>query len=501
MAVGGMGVAGNGQGRDFKGPTRSDGPPRIQVATVTDMQAAVRDYQEDKALRLRELAKGHDPKLFAQTYATVSAAGLFDDWVGRGYSSHMRITGHDSAVVNLINQALMLHRLRLGNSGRPIFGKNILEMSVGTGLVIDAILAGMTPDERRRIRFTGNDLSVGMQDEARTVLGERCNIQYTQQDIRAMTFERRKFQTAILSQTLPFITDPELLYIENTTGGERSEHRAAKLAVIKKVSQILKQYGIFLMIDEWPTVLTRRAADPVAPDIVERFGEIFRPITDRGTFRDRIMNNGPALPSMRFLAELKARIDKEHSMYLFIYFNDPDKVDHRDEKLSDTEPHRQLRDNAVERLIQAFKLIDMPFRDHHQPINGESATWAELAPMGEGPVYDSREAKIVDGVPQFPRNGKYNTVIIAEDMHVMDCKTRLRFVKEAVDNLNVGGTLLIVDEWSVPANRPHPVGKKQMRDEALELVRERLVFEGALRESIKEGYNSAMYGYAYRKRF
>ncbi len=292
-----------------------------------------------------------------------------------------------------------------------------------------------------------------------------------------------------------------MLYLENTHGGEKGDHRPAKLAVIKRAFQILSQYGVFGMIDEWPTVLTRKTTDPIAADIAERFAEIFRPIQDRSKFRDKIMNN---LPGVRFLAELKARIDSQHSMYIFLYFNDPDKLHHRGEFLPVRTEFATRRLNAVERVIGAFAGIDEPFRLHHLPINGESATWADLIPIGVGSVFDTREAKTVSGVPQFPKNGKYDTIRVVQSMHRMECTARVRFIEEAVDVLNVGGTLLIVDEWHPPDDKkesPYPVSKRKMRDEVLEPVRENLVFEGALRETILTGFDSGMYGYAYRKRF
>ncbi len=490
------------------GKTKGNGKKKNGVKSEEELRAAILKERQASSRRVIELASGQDPAVFVRAYSSASVIQLFDSWAS-SYDHHMDSTGHDPAVQNLLKQAHELHKLSRDTHGWPIFGRRGAELSCGTGTPIMFLSQIIPPDEFGKMRIIANDISSKMQELARAKLGGLdCKIDYTQHDVRSLPFNPGSFDTAMLINTIPFLTDPRLLYQENLEGksnDEDNEHRHVKRMTLKRVMDILPWNGHLIVVDEWPAKYTTRGdAHLTESEIHRMFDENARPIDNRATFRDKVMKN---VPGARFVAELKARIDRYHSMYIFIYRKDEDKIKNRYRLLPDSEEEAaraqldlttiaHARREAVDRVVASFRAIDPHFVNFYKPINGEIANWADFLPICDGSVFDSRDPSTAGEM-----GSHYNTAIVAGVLHNLSDEQRMTMLTNVVSSLNRGGALMIIDEWEPPVSSPHPIAKRTLRDTVIEEFRQKLMFEGAIRETILPGFDSGVYGYMFRKKF
>ncbi len=488
---------GNGKGNGKK--------KRNGVKTEEQLRAAILKVKADSSRRVLKLAEGQDPADFARAYASASVVQLFDSWAP-DYDLHMHSTGHDPASQNLLQQAAILDKRSRESHGWPIFGRRLIEMSCGTGTQIKFLSEIIPPEDFAQMRVIANDISPQMQGLAKVKLeGLGCRVDYTSFDIREMPFGPGSFDTGMIVNTIPFLTDPKLLLRENEDGFEKSEHRHVKTLTLKRAMDVLPWNGHLIVIDEWPAKYTSRGTTiPPQSVIRDMFDDNARPINERSTFRDKVMKN---VPGARFVAELKARIDRDHSMYIFIYRKDEDKVRNRylylpdDEATAarvgmDLEDLQSARREAMDRVIDTFKAIDPLFVRFYQPINGERLHWAEFLPVGEGPVFDSRDPSTAVSL-----GDRYNTAILAGILHSLSDEQRMLMIRNVVNSLNSGGSIMFIDEWDPPSSSPNPIQKRTLRDTVIEAFHQQLLFQGALRETVLPGYDSGIYGYLFRKKF
>ncbi|MEW6749072.1 MAG: class I SAM-dependent methyltransferase [Candidatus Micrarchaeota archaeon] len=458
----------------------------------------------------------------------IDIEGLFSSWSMLDYDRHMKETGHDKAVEILLRQVVEIHGINSSTQGFPIFGDRLLEMGCGTGTPILLLSQLLRPEEFQGMLITANDITKDMLTKARAKLRGMRNVRFTNKDITRKPDFGSLFHTVVLSQTLPFIADREILDRENAQGIENSEHVQTKLEVIREVFQRhLALNGYFLLIDEWPMKLTESTRNPMrelerrmalgsenSEDLMEeyerkqlierQFYKVFRPIRERNTLYNKIFRRNEF--GARFVAELKARIDREHSMYVMIYRRDEDKIIHRDRLLPWTQKKardegitlsfaEEAREMAVEKLLTLIRATDRHFVAHFTPINGEKAVWAELTPIDGTATYDSRHGELIEG-------RKYNTVILARLLHRMEPEERMKKVSQAVAALREGGALIVIEEWGYEKSAvPHGISKTDLRDKVMVPHRDRLVFEASFREPIAPGFDSGMYGYVYRRRY
>lgn len=506
--------------------------PRRTTSIVLQRLERINDRAEDLVREYEELEATTDPETLAKAEAklngnriiAVHREDFWRRWVDLDYDSHMEETGHDRAVEIILRQIVETNNLTTEVGGHPFFGRNLLEMGCGTGTPIKLLSTLLSPEEFDGIEITANDMTEGMIEKARQKLAGMGNVSFTRHDICQDLGFGKRFDTVILSQTLPFIADPELLAAENEQGIEDSEHVQKKLEVLTEVfDRLLKINGHFILIDEWPMKLTESTRDPrkelrrrlslldSSPDlraellkkreIEEQFPKIFRPIRERYTLYDKIFKR---IRGARFVEEVKIRIDRFHSMYGMVYRKDPDKLGRRDllpstmtgAKDSEVSLLRanRARDEAVERLLDTLTRIDRHFTEHFRPINGEKEIWADLVPIKEGPVYDSRTGEPID------TGASYGTVILSRQLHVLGQRRRQQLIDDAVQSLKRGGALVVIDEWEAPERSSSPIRKRDWRNEVLLPHRDRLVFQASLREPIMAGYTSGMYCFVYRKR-
>lgn len=463
-------------------------------------------FHSKRKQAIDELVNSRGFQAVARSYSRTSMEELFDDWAQKDYDGHM--AQHDETVRRLLRLLTAIHSARMDLSVPNMFGGRTLEMSCGTGTVIESIvteLAKVDPDAVGRLVITANDLSKGMQAIAKQKLAQYdLNIRYTRQDLRQMRLEKA-LHMAILSQTLHLITDPKILLREREYGNvpEDDLHRAVKTRVIQDVFRKLEDNGYFVLIDEWPPKLSRKTKSGTLDPMIEmQFDENFRPVATKSDFRERIMGR---VPCARFVAEFKLRIDAYHSMSLFVYEKDPTKTNGAKKILPATEAEaigkiklqraQIARQAALDRIISTYRMVDEVFVDCYIPVNGEAEMWKSVRAINGGETFDTR----TDGTT-IDTSRRYDTIIIAGVLHNMEPSDREKFIQSAIDSLKTGGAIMFVDEWDPPSTSQHPIQKRQLRNELIEQHQHTLIFEGALRQSILRGYGSAYYLYGFRKK-
>ncbi|NYZ74378.1 class I SAM-dependent methyltransferase [Candidatus Micrarchaeota archaeon] len=445
-------------------------------------------------------------------------------WAG-DYDRHMKVTGHDTAINKLFEQVFALDKLRALESRKLFIGKAILEMSCGTGTAIQLLCGNASAEVKSELKVFGNDISDAMKDIAREKLAGTCNVEYTSHDLRKLEFPNGTFDTAILSQTLHLITDPEKLKEEIDESSVRgiSDHRNAKVEVIAGAFETLRPGGHFLLIDEWPAVLSETVANPVQRLVARLFSKTFRPIQERADIRTDIMTK---IPDANFVAELKVPIDKWHSMYMFIYEKKEDsgpkkqlpavgsakKAQHDSDVLCyGVDPKEVLemvvtdtsiakaRKDAEMRLDAAFSEVDEKFRNAYSHMNG-GHRWKKFRRL-----LRPRTTLRIEKPSDIGRLGKkkWDTVVISRQMHQLTWEQKGKTIEKAIDALEECGALMIVDEWDPPYGSPYPIERKrQLWDEVMREFQktDRIMFEASLKEPIMAGYEASnMYGYVYRK--
>ncbi|MBD3210224.1 methyltransferase domain-containing protein [Candidatus Micrarchaeota archaeon] len=481
----------------------------FQIIQHVEEQA---DYLSPQARKMavEDLLKRIFKRIEAEEDPVRVITNLFETWAPT-YDQHMADTGHDAAVNALMKQAIELRRMGLGNASNPIIGKNILEMSGGTGTVIKLLCDNLTLLDEPLIRVTLNDLSPAMADIAKRKLAcfsHRCKLGGEQQDLRKARFGLGAYDTAILSQTLHLITDPELLHAEGDPDAvaESPDHRHIKRKVIEKAFEALTLDGHFIMIDEWPAKLSDQPDRPMERIIHRMFHETFRPIVDRSIFRDNVMQN---VKGARFVAELKARIDGKHSMYMIIYRKDRDKLYNTERPLPyDSKEARErgigwgkvekARKDAMDTIVKCCTGIDRHFIQTYRPVNGERAKWTDFIPFSlpwESPLSVNNPSNL-----QMSREkSQFDTIVISERLHQMAERPRRDMIGKVLKSLKIGGAILIVDEWPPPAGSLGPIRKRDIRNVLMEQFQKRVIFEGSMRQTIMHGYSSGYYGYLFRK--
>ncbi len=425
------------------------------------------------------------PELYAETLPQI----LFDSW--ENYDHHMEKTNHTSALGLLLKQALDLSRINPDYSNKSIFGTNILEMAGGTGTVIK-LLCGQIDEKRvSKLHFTLNDTSERMKKVAEEKLNElSCSVRYTKQDIRKLRIRSRSKDTAIMSQVLHLITNPKALEEERQPGSLASNynlHTVTKIDVIRRAFTTLRQNGYFMLIDEWPAVLSLAPENSYERKIYYLFKSIFRPIGDPMALRNRVMKN---VAHAKFVAELKIPIDRDHSMYLHLYrkeYSSQGKT-----KVPDGEI-----EEAQEKLVKAFTAIDTHFLERYRlnNLSNGNGPLVKFLPLIDEEVFDSRNSD--KKAPSKADKKRYNGAIVADnlytDLQSMPDEKRIAMMQSVIDSVNTGGWMMVMGEWAETG-----MTKQYFRDTLMRNYN--VIFEAALRARLQYGSNRSIYGYLYRKR-
>lgn len=414
---------------------------------------------------------------------------LFRLWADH-YNEHMKTTGHDVAVETILKQLLSLEPIFAKGGMQPIVGSNVLEMSGGTGMVIEALERNLPSDKVGDMAYTLNDITHEMQEIARKFLigTVRGQCTHTNYDIRELggKFDK-KFSLIILSQTLHLIADEEALRNEKlgVTTNENA-HVQEKSDVISSAFKLLEPGGTMLIIDEWPARLSNEPGkDGLEAAITYLFNRTFKPLESPEMLRALMRN----IPDARSVVELIVPIDSLHSMHGLVFRKDDDKAAHKKNAL----PHRKYRTErnaAFSLVIGAFETTAPYLQQTIATLNGNMGI--TLQPLND------QNRLIVSDTSQLPKNASYDSVILKECFHN---NKRNEAISSAINSLKAGGWLIIADEWIPPEESENPT----MRSDFTAIMAQfgkSITPGGAIRVPIVVGekkHNSAFYANMYYK--
>jgi 2-polyprenyl-3-methyl-5-hydroxy-6-metoxy-1,4-benzoquinol methylase len=400
------------------------------------------------------------------------------------YDHHMK--EHERAIASLLRQAVNVEAIGFG--GRGLINRDLLELSCGTGTVILQLCEALPPGRAERLQFVANDLSDDMKRIAREKLaGLPCSIEYSSQDLRWLDLPSGSFGTVILSQTLHLITDEEVVNQERASNYmfvDENRHLDEKYWTISRAWESLAPGGTFFLIDEWPALLSDRGG-PLGPGFAYLFNDGLRPVA-KDTFHVSVMEQ---MGGCRFVTQLKAPIDSKHQMYLMVYRKEAGPYLG---KVPAGPDFAGLRRSASERILEIFRTIEQDFISSMSPANGETP-WVNLLPIGSG------TRRITDPREELAWGQEVDCVVIDQCMHRMEKYDRFDMIAYAVGALNVGGTLIIIDEWSPPGGSTHPLRQASLKPAYMNRFSKQMVSAGSVRIPIADGFESGMYGYQYRK--
>lgn len=418
---------------------------------------------------------------------------LFGIWA-RDYDAHM--AGHVSAIDHLIRKAVALQ-----TRGQRVFGKRILDVSSGTGSVIDLICRSVPPEVARQMEFLANDISpemhgkmalkmAGLPEERRPIIVPRY------EDMRALSLPCGSTDTALISQTFHLITDPAMGPLNGS-----GNHNQVKAEVIESMFDTLREGGHFVLVDEWKPILTRRAGMELIDTL---FHATFKPVWEKYAFIEMMKrvklkrSDGVRVVGARLVAELKAWIDPDHRMYIFVYQKDPDKMYERGNYLPDFMKFRSQREEAADELIERFKLTDREFVSSFSPDGTPEKE--NLIKFG---AFADMNMLVVDA-PRADFPPGQEAIVFTRVLHDMPPAQRDMAIENAIQSLAKGGVLLFIDEFHHPMrhgkpSKEFPYRKSTLRGDLGINYERDLLFEGALRVHLEQGYDSGMYGFMYRK--
>lgn len=457
-----------------------------EVMDLAD-QVAKRENKESMAIKKAIAAMPGD-------YSTNVNRILFGIWV-RDYDAHM--ADHVKAMAHLTRKAVLLQ-----SRGERVFGNRILDVSSGTGSVIDLICRSVPPELARQMQFIANDISPEMQEgmvkkimalppEIRPLVVQRY------EDMRALTLKSGSVHTSVMGQSFHLITDPAMGPLNGA-----GNHNQKKAEVLESMYDITEEDGYAVIMDEWKPILTRRAGMEIIDTL---FHEIFKPMWEKYAFIEMMKRirmkdrEGNRVFGARMVAELKAWIDPDHRMYIFIYKKDIDKMYNRGIYLPDFKKNEGKREEAVGELIERFKLTDREFVKSFAPDDTEGKKDLILFEP-----FEEMKHIIVD-MPRIDFQPGDEAIIFTRVLHDMPDSLRDLSINNAIKSRRKGGVVIFIDEFHHPmksatqSSKPHPYRKSSLRGDLGINYERDLLFEGALRVPIESGYDSGMYGFMYRK--
>lgn len=396
------------------------------------------------------------------------------------YDNVMR--AHERAILKLLRQIITVEGIGF-RSPNEIVQDDILEMSCGTGTVIERLCEALPQKRAKQLRVTANDVSEDMKQLARIKLRKLpCRIEYSDQDIPAMKFGKQ-FRTVFLSQTCHLICDDDVVRQERADNYMHIDehvmrHRYAKHVAMSNAYDHIAPNGTFVIIDEWPALISDRA---LGPEFAYLFKNSLRAL-DWRDIRAKIMDK---LPYSRFVAQLKVPIDARHVMYLIVYRKDPTKTATR---LPFHSEYGDARRKAVDAVVNSFNAINKAQRDSIRPPAGSA--WVKFLPFDRSPSFYDEEMP----------TGRRNSIIISNRLHITEPNERLRMLERAIGMLEIGGTLLVIDEWPPPGTETaNAISKTTFVETYMDRFSRHMVDAGSIRVPILPPHSSGMYGYQYKR--
>ncbi len=448
------------------------------LETLRGIRSRIVDYdlkRDEHEKWIREALSSLDP---------VSINNLRYKLFAPHYDKHM--VGHERSIRYLLRQLVEVERTAF--SGEQLLGGDILEMSCGTGTVVKLISEAVGHGRSLGLNFVANDISPDMMSLAREKLSVlEAGVEFSSQDISALSFPRSAFRSIFLAQTVHLITDPEVVAQERASGYmhiDSERHLEAKAQVITSAWDCLANGGLFVIIDEWPALLSDRGG-PLGAGFAYLFNDGLRAV-DLDVLQSTIMQN---LGGSKFVAQLKVPIDAQHHMHLLAYRKEEKKPHSRIPPSPDFD---SFRDRASELVMETLKATDPAFIQGMQPTDG-SSPWVNLYPLNDNHL-------VVRGGTEIEADREScRSIVLDRCMHSLDTYDRFDLISEAVRSLSVGGSLIIIDEWNAPEGSERSMRLDALSGSLMRRFKKNMVFASSVRVPIHGSYGSGMYGFEYRK--
>jgi hypothetical protein len=161
-------------------------------------------------------------------------------------------------------------------------------------------------------------------------------------------------------------------------------------------------------------------------------------------------------------------------MHLIVYRKDASRLN-RTPKLPSMRRFATPRRNARDNILNLFEAIHPQFKEGFVPPQG-GEPWIDLLPMRDD-----------------------NIVVLDQCLHRTSPKSRFTMLDRSVESLDIGGSLIIIDEWSAPKGCRHPISKRKLDTMYMDLLSNRLILGGGIRLPIVNEFDTGMYGYQYLK--
>ncbi len=471
------------------------------------------DRLSDEVERILDRACNARPEVARQEIARDL---LFEMWSGGQYDEEM--IEHEVAIEHLVYMLVALHSHSISNDRAGIFGDNLLELSCGSGTIIELLARRLPLELVSQMRITANDISRAMQNDARIKMAGLVNrpaqIEYTNYDIRHLRNPNGSLilpsdhTNVILAQTLPFLTDPALLEQEqNGFVPRRGEHRKVKMDVLESIfgrkqnltDRLLQTNGHFTLIDEWPWMCS------VNKSVIDKlFSMVARSLSDRSNLEHMVFSL--VEQGARLRAIFKACIGKgHHSMYAMDWYIDPVKIERlstgQRSLLRNMRRNDHIREETLRCAIGALTKTDEHFRESYPKSNGR--TWVPFVGLEEVKPHT------VHGNSKWKNElvGRKHDVVILQELHSVPEHERNSFITTAVGKVNVGGALIFADEWE-PGPQTETLSrlpkwpKHRIKEEMKTAHEGEMMFQAMLREPFQinsQTFDNGIYLLAYRK--
>ncbi|MBN1169894.1 class I SAM-dependent methyltransferase [Candidatus Micrarchaeota archaeon] len=394
------------------------------------------------------------------------------------YDDHM--VDHARSISSLASQLFTMEKVGF-EFPEKIVQSDLLEMSCGTGTVI-RILADALPEQRLAdLRITANDISADMQVRAMEKLHD-LTVAYERYPIGQLPFAEESFGTIVLSQTLHFLTDDEVLRQERRSDYmfiNEDRHVEAKFNAISQAFRMLKPGGTFIVFDEWPHILTNDGG-PLGPKFAFLFNDNLRTIGRTALHRSVFSQ----IKGASFVAEMNVPIDSKHTMYMIVYAKNAGKTE---DALPDFSRILGSRKDACERIMKMFRAIDQDFRDSVRSPGKRS--FVKLLPM---------EKKVFVYNGTLPKHENYyNCAVVSGVFFHLDPSDKIRFLNSIIASVKRGGSVIFIEESISPVDSYHPFPLHTFKREFMARYSKYLAPSGVVRVPVLA--DSGMFGHQYRK--
>lgn len=456
------------------------GPFLERPAANSSVGRALTSIAADDEAHEKEMRKKLDALYEGYSNEDLNRA-LFANWpkLRPTYDQHMEETGHTPALRKLIGWLINLDKIGHWKNER-LLGERIMELSCGTGTVLDLILDS---DHKRRGFFVGNDISPEMLEIAVKKLGEKLaetskegvtfvRMAENEEGVGMLVPESRELKVLFTNNPISALKVPEDAHTEDlydTVILSQTIHLltdAQKEEAIDRAIALLKEGGTFIVMEEFPGMLSNTTRRPSGFDYIAHylFRRVFHPIHEKHHLRGVLVGGQKDFSFEMELKECivpkkkekkKKKSTSKHSMYCFVF---------RKKGMKDKKKGKKKIADTVKR---AFEVVAPKIKKagYKEPLK-----WM---------------------------------------LHSRDPTSRKQLIFRKFQKLPAGGKLLVMDEF-IGGGRPpardsrneHPVDRMWFREELMRTIQDnefKLRFRAEVAIRMDAESNRRTYGFLYEK--